>query len=152
MTRLFLRSFLMLALTSVLFVKCTCKEDEEPDPDPAVLTLVEKLSQAWELDCLTMNGTEVATTGFEVTLNHTDGSATTYTITTTADIPNPAASTSGSWSVTAGDSGITFDGGSANERTVSFVGTPTESSLKFSFIDTSNKDEPQYQFELVPCQ
>jgi hypothetical protein len=131
---------------SALFVKCDCDKDE---PTPITQSVIEKISREWELTAATKNGADAGfdKATFFLTLNEVAGAADSFSITVGASpvSPSPGGS-SGDWAMNASNTEITFLPGTANENTVSLVGTPTETSLKIKWVDSADKTDPEYIF------
>jgi len=147
--KLFNRFFIVVTLFSTLFfVQCNCEDDEGGTPEPVEATLVEMLANdyenlgAWQLQSATdETGASLGdASGYTLDLAQSSGNPTSYTFTTGAVTLTPGAA-SGTWSLTGSEDGINF--GSA---TVTFVGTPTERSLQYRWIDADDKNQPTYTF------
>ncbi len=153
--KVFQRLFLVATLFSTLFlVQCSCEDDGGTDgPDPVTLTVIEKISSdnetapgAWNLQSLTKDGTSLGNaTGYTLELTQSNGTPGSFTFTPGGDaevaaiVPAPA--TSGSWTMQAGDAGINF-----GSYATTFSGAPSETSMTFTWTDTSDKNEPRYTF------
>ena len=145
--KLFTKGFLLVLFMSALFVKCDC--DDGKGPDPVTQTVIQKISRDWELTAATKNGADAGfdLTSYSLTLRQLDAAATTFSITVGAAPASPSpGGTSGNWSMNASNTQITFLPGTANENTVSLVGTPTETSLKITWVDGADKTNPEYIF------
>ncbi len=142
----FRNPLLLIALFCTLFlVKCTCKDDTGGDDEKS---LIEKISKAWKISTLTVDGNAVDNTeNFSLTLNQSGDAPTTFTITTGGVAYNFAGATSGAWSLNNNDNptSATFAG-----NTVNFTASETQLTISYNEAAAPNKPEPAVRFVLVP--
>lgn len=149
--KLFTKGFLLLLVMSAMFVKCNCKKTVEP-PVVVEKTIIEKISHDWVLSTATKNGADAGfdVTTFTLVLRETGGEAKTFTIAQGASPTNPSPNgNSGDWKMNATFSQLIFLAGQTGENIVTVVGTPTESSLKIKWVDSTDKNDPTYEFTFV---
>ncbi|MCC5945193.1 MAG: hypothetical protein JJT94_09670 [Bernardetiaceae bacterium] len=149
--RLFRRfSFVFVVLLSTLFfVKCSCDEDDEPEP-VAQVSIVETISKTWRIQTLEVGGTPF-TDGiedFRLTLQRDGDNPTTYSLATGGLQYNFAPTPSGSWSINQTLNQITFAGTPVNYLNA----TANNLDLQYTVPEDQDKNTPTVIFRLVPVE
>ena len=141
-----------LMLLVLVFGLMACpKAAETPKTNEQILARTWKISSAKVLPA----GTDVKAqfANFTITFTATaEGKGNTYTVVSGTAPSKPSAGTNGTWTLDNATT-ITLDKGTANERTIVFTSTITDTkiTIRWQAPRTEDKTQPTYEIELIPA-
>ncbi len=144
---------LMLLLLVFGLMACGGGGSEAPKTDEQKLVRTWKVSSAKMIAGGTTTDVKAQFANFTITFTASaDGKGSTYTVVSGTAPSKPSAGTNGTWTLL-NPTTITLDRGSANERTIIFKSTITETKITISWQAPRSEDktQPTYEIELIPA-
>lgn len=150
----FKNHFYYLVLVAVFgLMSCGGGGTEAPKTNEQKLARTWKVSTAKMVAGTTTTDVKAQFANFTITFTATaEGKGNTYTVVSGTAPSKPSAGTNGTW-VLDNVTTITLDKGTANERTIVFTSTITDTkiTIRWQAPRSEDKTQPTYEIELIPA-